>query len=58
MDKKHLSQSFIEQKILLIRGYRVMLDGDLAGLYGVIPKRLNEQVRRNKKSSPQISCFS
>ena len=34
----------IEQTILIIRGHRVMLDADLAGLYGVTTKRLNEQV--------------
>lgn len=34
-------------RILLIRGRRVMLDADLADLYGVSTTRLNEQVRRN-----------
>lgn len=57
MAKTNLSQSFIEQKILLIRGHRVMLDSDLAGLYGVVPKRLNEQVRRNKKRFPSDFMF-
>lgn len=42
----------IEQKILLIRGQRVMLDSDLAALYGVTTKRLNEQVRRNPRRFP------
>jgi len=37
----------IERMILLIRGQKVMLDSDLAELYGVTTKRLNEQVRRN-----------
>jgi len=37
----------IEERILLIRGQRVMVDADLADLYGVATKRLNEQVRRN-----------
>ena len=37
----------IEGRIFLIRGHRVMLDSDLALLYGVATKRLNEQVRRN-----------
>ncbi len=37
----------IEQRILLIRGQKVMLDADLAVLYGVKTKRLKEQVRRN-----------
>jgi hypothetical protein len=43
----------IEQKILLIGGRKVMLDSDLAALYGVTIKRLNEQVRRNLKRFPQ-----
>jgi hypothetical protein len=39
----------IESLILLIRGRKVMLDSDLAELYGVSTKRLNEQVKRNKE---------
>lgn len=42
----------IERKIYLIRGQKVMLDSDLAELYGVPTKRLNEQVRRNIKRFP------
>lgn len=42
----------IEQSILAIRGHKVMLDGDLAQLYGVTTKRLNEQVRRNSERFP------
>lgn len=42
----------IEKKILLIDGQKVMLDSDLAALYGVTTKRLNEQVRRNVKRFP------
>jgi DNA-binding PadR family transcriptional regulator len=47
----------IEQTILLIRGHRVMLDADLAILYGVPTKRLNEQVQRNKKRFPSDFMF-
>jgi hypothetical protein len=43
----------IEKKILLISGQKVMLDSDLAALYGVSTKRLNEQVRRNLKRFPR-----
>jgi hypothetical protein len=39
----------IERRILLIRGEKVMLDAHLADLYQVSTKRLNEQMRRNKK---------
>jgi cell division protein FtsB len=42
----------IERRILLIRGQKVMLDSDLAQLYGVSTKRLNEQVKRNRKRFP------
>ena len=39
-------------RILEVRGQRVLLDSDLAGLYGVTTKRLNEQVRRNAAKFP------
>jgi hypothetical protein len=47
-----VSVEVIATKIFEIRGKRVMLDIDLAKLYGVSTKRLNEQVRRNKKRFP------
>jgi hypothetical protein len=47
----------IEQSILLIRGEKVMLDTDLAALYGVTTKRLNEQVKRNKGRFPEDFMF-
>src|SRR6266699_3119247 len=40
-----------------IRGRRVMLDSDLAVLYGVPTKRLNEQYRRNRKRFPEDFAF-
>jgi hypothetical protein len=42
----------IEPLILLLRGQQVLLDADLAGLYGVTTKRLNEQVKRNRHRFP------
>jgi len=42
----------IQNKIYLIRGRKVMLDRDLAELYGVETRRLNEQVKRNLKRFP------
>ncbi len=39
----------IATKIIVVKGRKVMLDRDLAKLYGVDTKRLNEQVRRNRK---------
>ena len=47
----------IERLILLIRGHKVMLDSDLADLYGVTTKRLNEQVRRNLSRFPEDFMF-
>lgn len=47
----------IERCILLIRGEKVMLDADLASLFGVTTKRLNEQVRRNLSRFPQDFLF-
>ncbi len=44
--------SQIENMVFLIRGQRVMLDSDLAKMYGVELKRLNEQVRRNIERFP------
>lgn len=47
----------IENRILLIRGLRVMLDADLAAVYGVPTKRLNEQVKRNQARFPEDFMF-
>jgi hypothetical protein len=47
----------IEQRIFLIRGKKVMLDRDLARLYGVETKRLNEQVKRNLRRFPDDFMF-
>ena len=44
--------SRIESRILVVRGLRVMIDADLAALYGVETKRLNEQVKRNRERFP------
>ncbi len=55
--KVMVSQEAVEGKIFMIRGYRVMLDKDLAMLYGVSTKRLNEQVRRNIKRFPGDFMF-
>jgi hypothetical protein len=44
-------------KILTVRRQRVVLDSDLAVLYGVPTKRLNEAVRRNAKRFPDDFCF-
>ncbi len=48
----------IEHAILVLRGHRVMLDANLAALYEVPVKRLNEQVRRNQERFPDDFMFS
>ena len=47
----------IESRIQVIRGLRVMVDADLATLYGVPTKRLNEQVKRNRDRFPSDFLF-
>lgn len=47
----------IESQIFFIRGQKVMLDADLAELYGVETKRFNEQVRRNSERFPEDFMF-
>ena len=47
----------IAAQIYLMRGLKVMLDFDLAKLYGVTTKRLNEQVTRNVERFPEDFMF-
>ncbi len=47
----------IESMILLVRGHKVMLDADLAQLYGVETRALNQAVKRNKKRFPRDFMF-
>ena len=51
------SEMTIQQQILVVRDQRVMLDFELAALYGVETKRLNEQVRRNIDRFPADFMF-
>jgi hypothetical protein len=44
-------------KIYLIRNQKVMLDRDLATLYGIVTKRLKEQVKRNLSRFPEDFMF-
>ncbi len=58
MTNKTLIQSDrVERAILVLRGHRVILDSDLAALYGVETRRLNEQVRRNLARFPPDFAF-
>ena len=51
------SLDLIKQRIFLLGGQKVMLDIDLAALYGVPAFRLNEQVKRNRKRFPDNLMF-
>jgi hypothetical protein len=47
----------ITRSILILRGHRMLLDAELATLYGVTTKRFNEQVRRNRERFPADFMF-
>jgi len=57
MAGKLVPQELIEHKIIMIRGQRVMLDKDLAELYGVSTKVLNQAVKRNIERFPEDFMF-
>lgn len=52
-----VSVQFVERRIYLIRGHKVMIDEDLAELYDVPTKVLNQQVKRNLKRFPEDFMF-
>lgn len=56
-DQSLLSEETISNKIYFIRGQKVLLDFDLAHLYGVETRRLNEQVKRNISRFPLDFMF-
>jgi hypothetical protein len=55
--RKSVVPEQIASTILVLRGYRVLLDAELAALYGVTTKRLNEQVKRNAARFPADFIF-
>ena len=57
MDKIIIPNEIITNKIYFIRGAKVMLDRDLAELYNVETKRINEQVKRNASRFPEHFMF-
>jgi predicted nucleic acid-binding protein len=57
MNEKEIAVELVAAKILLVRGSRVMLDSDLASLYGVETKNLNLQVKRNMGRFPKDFMF-
>lgn len=56
-DKFPIGVERIGHAIVVVRGVRVMLDRDLAEIYGVTTKRLNEQVKRNRRRFPSDFMF-
>ena len=57
MESLAIPQQIIENKILFIRRKKVMLDRDLALLYGVTTRTLNQAVKRNLKCFPEDFMF-
>ena len=56
-EKSLVPNELIASRILLIRDQKVMIDADIAELYGVTTKRLNEQVKRNISRFPSNFMF-
>lgn len=56
-EKSLVPNELIASRILFIRGQKVMIDSDIAELYGVATKRLNEQVKRNISRFPSNFMF-
>jgi hypothetical protein len=56
-DQTLLSEETISNNIYFIRNQKVMIDSDLASLYGIENKRLNEQVKRNISRFPEDFMF-
>ena len=56
-EKSIIPSGKIANRILMVRGEKVIIDADLAEFYGVPTKRLNEQVKRNKERFPEDFMF-
>ena len=56
-DAEIIPSEHVQSRILVLRGQRVLLDADLAALYGVTTKRLNEQLKRNARKFPEDFVF-
>lgn len=55
--KSRADEQPLEPLIFTIRGHRVILDADLARLYGVTTERLNEATKRNRQHFPHDFAF-
>jgi hypothetical protein len=53
-----LTEESMESMVYTIRGVKVMLDFDLARIYGYSTKAFNQQVKNNIEKFPQILCFN
>ena len=54
---RQIATERIAKRILVVRGHRVIIDADLATLYGVTTKALNQSVRRNRDRFPDEFLF-
>ena len=52
-----ITEKYLKDRLYVIRGKRVLLDADLAIIYGYTTKRLNEQVKRNASKFPEDFMF-
>ncbi len=52
-----VSVEAVQSRIVALRGQKVLIDADLAAIYGVPTKRLNEQVKRNARRFPEDFAF-
>ncbi len=57
MNNEEITQILVQSKIFLIRGKQVMIDRDLAELYGVETKVINQAVKRNIERFPEDFMF-
>lgn len=57
LNNVEINENIIKNLIYVVRGQQVMLDSDLAMLYQVETKRINEGVKRNQKRFPETFCF-
>src|SRR5258705_6358747 len=55
--RKVIPDEVVMNKIIMVRGKKIMIDRDLAELYGVTTKQLNQQVKRNAKRFPEDFMF-
>lgn len=57
-DGPHDAEPALDQQIFTVRGEKVILDSDLAGIYGVEVRALNQQIKRNAGRFPDDFCFT